>query len=125
MDEEQMLKNQALIKKAYTGFNNREIDTVLSIMHPDIHWPKAFEGGYVIGHEAVIDYWTRQWSEINPKVEPVAITERPDGKVEVEVDQFVKDLEGNILFDGKVKHIYEINGGLLQQMDIELISPFS
>jgi len=119
MDDEQMLKNQALIKKAYAGFNNRNIDAVLAIMHPNIHWPKAFEGGYVIGHEAVRTYWTRQWSEINPKVEPLAITERPDGKVEVEVDQLVKDLEGNILFDGKVKHVYVIAGGLLQQMDIE------
>jgi len=120
MNEEQMLKNQTLIKKAYTGFNNREIDTVLSVMHPGIHWPKAFEGGYVIGHEAVRDYWTKQWKEINPKVEPVAITARPDGKIEVEVYQLVKDLEGNVLFDGKVKHVYMINDDLLQQMDIEL-----
>jgi len=120
MKEEQMLNNQELINKAYKGFNNREIDAVLSIMHPDIHWPKAFEGGYVIGHEAVRGYWTRQWSEINPIVEPVSITERPDGKVEVEVYQLVKDLAGNILFDGKVKHVYVITDGLLQQMDIEL-----
>ena len=119
MDEEQMLKNQTLIKKAYTGFNNREIDTVLAIMHSDIHWPKAFEGGYVIGHEAVRDYWIRQWSEINPKVEPVAITERPDGKVEVEVDQLVKDMQGSILFNGKVKHVYVIKDNLLYSMDIE------
>jgi len=119
MDEEQLFKTQALIKKAYTGFNNRDIDTVLHIMHPDIHWPKAFEGGYVIGHEAVRDYWTRQWSEINPKVEPVAITERPDGKVEVEVDQLVKDMQGSILFNGKVKHVYVIKDNLLYSMDIE------
>ena len=112
-------KYHSIIQKAYTGFNARDIDTTLSTMHPDVHWPKAFEGGYVIGHEAVREYWRRQWSEINPKVEPVAITERPDGKVEVEVDQLVKDLEGSILFDGKVKHVYVIDGGLLQRMDIE------
>lgn len=119
INQDQLVVYQALIKKAYTGFNNREVDSVLSVMHKDIHWPKAFEGGYVIGHEAVRDYWTRQWNEINPKVEPVAITVRPDGKVEVEVDQLVKDLEGTILFDGKVKHIYLISDGLLQHMDIE------
>jgi hypothetical protein len=121
MNKETTNQNKNLIKKAYAGFNNREIDTVLSIMHPDIHWPKAFEGGHVIGHKAVSDYWTRQWSEINPKVEPVTITERPDGKVEVEVYQLVKDLESSILFDGNVKHVYIINNGLLQEMDIELI----
>lgn len=119
MNQLKILKNQELIKNAYTGFNTRNIDAVLSIMHQDIHWPKAFEGGYVIGHDAVKDYWIRQWSEIDPKVEPVAITERPDGKIEVEVNQLVKDLEGNILFDGKVKHVYVITDGLLQQMDIE------
>ena len=119
MYEAQTFKNHELIKKAYAGFNNREIDAVLSIMHPDIHWPKAFEGGYVVGREAVREYWTRQWSEINPKVELVAVTERPDGKVEGEVHQLVKDLEGSILFDGKVKHVYVIRDGLLQQMDIE------
>jgi hypothetical protein len=31
----------------------------------------------------------------------------------------VKDLAGNILFEGKVLHIYVINDGLLQQMDVE------
>jgi hypothetical protein len=119
MDEEQMIENQALIRKAYTGFNNREVDTVLSVMHPDIHWPKAFEGGYVIGHEAVREYWTRQWSEINPKVTPVGFRERQNGTLEVEIDQLVKDLDGNVLFDGKVKHVYVIANGLLQHMDIE------
>ena len=108
-----------IITKAYTGFNNREIESVFSVMHPDIHWPKAFEGGYVIGQDAVRDYWTRQWSEINPKVEPLSITERTNGEIEVEVYQLVKDLEGNILFDGNVKHVYVISNGLLYSMDIE------
>lgn len=40
-------------------------------------------------------------------------------KVEVNVEQLVKALDGNILFDGKVKHVYTISNGLLQQMDIE------
>jgi hypothetical protein len=120
MNDEQTINNQALIIKAYTAFNNRAIDTALSAMHPDIHWPKAFEGGYVIGHEAIRDYWTRQWSEIDPKVIPVGFRERENGTFEVEVDQLVKDLEGNILFDGKVKHVYVIDDGLLQKMDIEL-----
>lgn len=33
--------------------------------------------------------------------------------------QLVKAVEGNILFDGKVFHVYIINDGLLRQMDIE------
>jgi hypothetical protein len=108
-----------IIKKAYTGFNTRDIDAVFSVMHQDVHWPKAFEGGYVTGYEAVRAYWTKQWSEINPIVEPVAIVERPDGKAEVLVDQLVKDLEGNILFQGQVKHVHVFKDGLIFSMDIE------
>jgi hypothetical protein len=108
-----------ILREAYAGFNDRDIDHVFTVMHPDVHWPKAFEGGYVIGYEAVRAYWTKQWSEINPVVDPVSITERPDGKVEVEVDQLVKGLDGSILFDGPVKHIYVIENDLIVRMDVE------
>lgn len=108
-----------LITTAYHAFNNRDINTALSTFHPNVQWPKAFEGGYVTGHEAVREYWTRQWKEINPTVHPVAISERPDGTLEVTVDQKVKDLQGNPIFDGMVRHIYTLEDGLLRRMDIE------
>jgi len=111
---------QDLIKKAYFAFNTRDIDTALSTMHPDIQWPKAFEGGYVNGHIEIREYWTRQWTEIDPKVEPVIFNERENGTLEITVKQIVTDLEGNLLFDGKVKHIYTVQDGLLRRMDIEL-----
>lgn len=116
---EKMATNQALIENAYTAFNARNIDAILQVMHSNIKWTKAWEGDYAIGHDEVRDYWTRQWKEIDPKVTPVGFRERENGTLEVEVDQLVKDLEGNILFDGKVFHVYIINDGLLQQMDVE------
>jgi hypothetical protein len=64
-------------------------------MHADVLWPNGWEGGYVQGHKEVRDYWTRQWKELNPKVEPVSFKERQDGEIEVQV-QTVKDMNGNI-----------------------------
>ena len=113
-------KYEDLIKKAYTSFNARDIDTALSTFHPGVQWPKAFEGGYVSGHSEIREYWTRQWTEINPRVEPVYFNERPDGTVEITVRQIVKDLEDNLVFDGTVKHVYTLQDGLLRKMDIEL-----
>jgi hypothetical protein len=110
-----------LIKKAYSAFNERDIDKALKVMHRHVQWPKAFEGGYISGHNEIRAYWTRQWREINPNVEPIGINERENGLFEVEVHQKVKDLEGNSLFDGTVKHIYTLQDGLLRKMDIELI----
>ena len=110
---------QQLIKKAYVAFNSRDIETALSTFHPDVEWPKAFEGGYVSGYDEIRKYWSRQWTEINPTVEPVGFDERPNGTVEVTVHQTVIDLQGNLMFDGTVKHIYTIQENLLRKMDLE------
>jgi hypothetical protein len=110
---------QDLIEKAYYSFNSRDIDTVLTTLHPDVHWSNGWEGGYVIGHDEVRDYWTRQWKELDPNVDPVRIREREDGRIEVEVHQIVKDRQGTVLFDGMVRHIYIIENGLIKNMKIE------
>lgn len=114
-------QNIDLIRKAYYAFNARDIDSALTTFHPDVEWPKAFEGGYVRGHDEIRVYWTRQWSEINPTVEPKNFNERPDGRVKVTVHQNVKDLERSTIFDGVVKHIYTVKNNLLKKMEIELV----
>ena len=110
-----------LIHKAYAAFNERDIDTALSTMQPDVQWSKAWEGGYISGHNEIKEYWTRQWTEINPHVMPVAFKVRKDGSLEVKVHQKVKDLQGNSVFDGSVKHIYTFENELIKKMDIELV----
>src|SRR5215204_1537554 len=108
-----------LIRKAYSAFNERDIDTALSTMQPDVQWSKAWEGGYISGHDEIKKYWTRQWNEINPNVELVGLNERENGSLEVKVHQKVMDLKGNSMFDGIVKHIYSFKDGLIKTMDIE------
>ena len=110
---------QDLIKKIYSAFNARDIDAILKEMHPEVNWPKGWEGGYVTGTDEVREYWTRQWKELDPNVEPVAVKENQDGQIEVEVHQIAKDFKGNILFDGMVKHVYTIENGLIKRMEIE------
>ncbi|MES2777612.1 MAG: nuclear transport factor 2 family protein [Bacteroidota bacterium] len=110
-----------LIKTAYAAFNERDIDKALSTMQPNVQWSKAWEGGYISGHDEIKQYWTRQWKEINPNVEPIGFNERPNGRLEVLVQQKVKDLEGSTVFDGTVKHIYSFEDGLIKTMDIELV----
>jgi len=109
------------IKKAYNAFNDRNIDNALATMQPNVQWSKAWEGGYINGHDEIKQYWTRQWTEINPKVEPVGFNDRENGSLEVKVHQNVKDLQGGLVFDGLVKHIYTFEDGLIKTMDIELV----
>ena len=110
---------QDLIKQAYAAFNKRNIDEVLATFHPEVQWSKAWEGGYISGHEEIKEYWTRQWKELNPTVTPTGFKERENGGLEVEVHQNVKDLNGNLVFDGLVKHVYTFDKDLIKSMDIE------
>ena len=113
------VENKDTLTNIYRFFNARDIDSILAFMTEDVHWPNGWEGGYVEGHEGIRDYWTRQWAEINPNVEPVVFNEKEDGHIEVEVHQVVKDLEGNLIFDDMVKHVYSFSDHLIKNMEIE------
>jgi ketosteroid isomerase-like protein len=107
-----------LLRAAYAAFNARDIDAALALMTPDVHWPRAFKGGFVCGPEEVRAYWTEQWSEISGHVEPVAFHLEDAGQVLVEVHQVVCDLAGAVLADEHVGHRFTIKHGLIQGMEI-------
>ncbi|WP_309707559.1 nuclear transport factor 2 family protein [Armatimonas sp.] len=107
-----------LLRAAYAAFNARNIDAALALMTPDVAWPKAFKGGFVRGPEEVRAYWTEQWSEINPHVEPIAFYSEDAGKVLVKVHQVVRDLAGAVLADEHVGHRFSIENDLIQAMEV-------
>jgi ketosteroid isomerase-like protein len=76
-----------LLRAAYAAFNARDLDAALTLMTPDVHWPRAFKGGFVRGTEEVRAYWTEQGREIDAHVEPVAFNPEEDGQILVEVHQ--------------------------------------
>ena len=107
-----------LLKRVYDRFNARDIETVLAAMREDVIWANGMEGGHVHGRNEVRSYWTRQWAIIDPHVEPVAFTEGPEGEVVVEVHQVVRDLNGNLLADKMVGHVFRIENHLIKRFDI-------
>lgn len=107
-----------LLHAAYAAFNARDIDSALELMSDEVTWPKAFKGGYAHGPEEVRAYWTEQWTEIDPRVEPVQITPEDSGAFLVEVHQVVRDLAGTVLFDGHVGHRFTLAKGLIQAMEV-------
>ena len=113
-----MANTQALIDQAYSAFNRRNIDGALALMTEKVNWPKASEGGRVIGKEEVRAYWTRQWIEFDPHVEPIEVTDHGAGRTDVKVQQLVRNLNGDVLSDQVLLHIYTIANGLVERMDI-------
>lgn len=114
-----MAETKTVIERAYAAFNKRDIDRALALMTQEVSWPKASEGGKVVGKEEIHAYWTRQWGEFDPHVEPFAITQEDGSRTPVRVHQLVKSLDGDVLSDSDVYHVFTVNNGLIAVMDLE------
>lgn len=106
------------VKNLYERFNARDMEAILASLAEDVAWANGMEGGHVHGRDGVRSYWTRQWAMLDPHVEPVGFAIGEDGEVAVEVHQVVRDLEGKVLFDQMVGHIFRIERGMVRRFDI-------
>jgi ketosteroid isomerase-like protein len=112
------MEHERVLRDIYDGFNSRDVERVVAAMHEDVDWPNAWEGGRMRGRDAVRRYWARQFAQIDPRVDPVGFTEDADGRIAVEVHQVVRELDGALLADRTVTHVYAFRDGLVERMDV-------
>jgi hypothetical protein len=86
-------------------------------MHPDVDWPNGMDGGRVQGHDAVREYWTRQWRSVDPHVTPVRFVAE-DGRIVVDVRQVIRDRAGKLVREEMVQHVYRLEDGRVRSMEI-------
>jgi hypothetical protein len=110
--------HEDLLQSVYDAFNERDLDFIMLLLHPDVDWPNGMEGGRVRGHAGVREYWTRQWDVIDPIVKPQRFELLPDGRIVVHVHQIVRDLDGKVTLERMVQHIYRLDGAQIVSMDI-------
>ena len=109
---------QDLLRSMYEAFNARDVDSCLAAMTPDVDWANGWEGGRVIGRDAVRDYWQRQWAAIDSTAEPTAFTSAPTARSRSRITSSLRPgREGAI--DGEGRHVYEFRGDLVERMTIE------
>jgi ketosteroid isomerase-like protein len=111
-------KERDLLTFVYDAFNRRDVESILAVMHPEVEWPNGMEGGWVYGRDGVRVYWTRQWKQLDPRVDPLRFDAEADGRIAVNVHQVVRDLDGKVLLDRTVQHVYRITDGLIRHMEI-------
>lgn len=110
-----MNSNQQFLQNLYAAFNNRELETIISVMHPDVKWANGVEGGFVYGRDAVREYWTNQYQVIQVQLETLKFETDENNRNVVTVHQIVRDLQGNLLVDTTVEQIFTIENGSLAQ----------
>ena len=114
-----MREAEQVLRSAYRAFSARDVEAAIALMHPEVDWPNAWEGGRVIGRAAVRDYWGRQFAAISSKVEPREFTQEADGSITVDVHQVVHDARtGDLISDSGVRHRYRLEHGLVVRMDV-------
>lgn len=114
-----METSEQILRKAYRAFNARDIAQALTVMHPEVDWPNGMEGGRVLGHSAVREYWERQWKVVDPHVDPIGFSNDAAGRTIVDVHQVVRDMEGKVLLDQMVRHCYTMENALIRSMEID------
>ena len=107
------------LRRAYEAFNARDVEAALALMHSDVDWQNAIEGGRLHGRDALRAYWAGQFATIDPRVEPLRFTPRNSGRIAVDVHQVVHALNGSPISDARVVHVYTLRDGLVERMDIE------
>ena len=113
-----MITNQEFLQNLYDAFNKREIETIISLMRPDVKWTNGVEGGFVYGRDAVREYWTNQFKDIQPELETLKFETDENNRNVVTVHQIIKDLQGNLLADATVQQIFTIKDGLISLYEI-------
>jgi hypothetical protein len=113
-----MSANGQFLQNLYDAFNKREIETIISSMHPDVKWANGLEGGFVYGRDAVREYWTNQFKNIQPQLETLKFETDEKNRNIVTVHQIVRDLQGNVLADMTVRQIFTIENGLISLYEI-------
>jgi len=108
----------ARLAALYDAINAHDIDAVLAQFAPTVDWPDAMHGGRVVGTDAVRDHWLGQWEVVDLQVHPRRERELSDGRVEVLVEQTVRDRDGDLLSHAFVLHTYAFSGSLVARMDV-------
>ena len=112
-----------LLRNLYDAFNKREVEKILSMMRPDVKWANGMEGGFVYGRDAVREYWRKQFEVVRSQLEPLKFETGDDDRNIVTVRLSVSDLEGTLLVEKTVQHIFTIEDGLIRLFEIDGTEP--
>ena len=113
-----MSSNQQFLQSLYEAFNRGEIETIISVMHPDVKWANGVEGGFVYGRDAVREYWINQYKVIQVQLEILKFEIDENDRNVVTVHQIVRDLQGNLLADATIQQIFTIENSLISLYEI-------
>jgi NAD(P)-dependent dehydrogenase (short-subunit alcohol dehydrogenase family) len=111
--------NEELVRRAYSAFNAKDVESGVALMDPQVDWPNMADGGFVHGRDGVRRHWSEQFRRVDPRIEVAGIAEKGGGRVEAHVRQIVRGPDGAKLADDQAVHIFTIAGERIKRMEVE------
>jgi hypothetical protein len=112
-----MDNNARFFETLYKDFNDHKIESVIANMTENVKWANGMEGGFVYGRDSVRSYWRKQFEQMQSRVKPLKIETDRD-IVKIKVHQVVHDLEGKLLSDTIIDHVFHMQNGQVAEFDI-------
>jgi ketosteroid isomerase-like protein len=110
-----------IVRAAYDAYNARDDIALLAFVTDDVSWPDGTTDDKtkrLFGREPLRAYWLKQWAVSQTHDTPVEVTELPDGRVKVKLDQVVTTLDGGELSRGSFEYFFELRDKLISRLDI-------
>jgi hypothetical protein len=108
---------EALLTRLYEAFNRKDIEAVISALHPDVSWPNLFGEGRLQGHEAMRRMWLEQFAKIDPEATPIRFLPQADGSLTVLISYVVRTLDGKVFTEEISTNTYRFKDGKVIGMD--------
>jgi ketosteroid isomerase-like protein len=110
--------HEEVVRRAYSAFNERDVDAALALMDPEVDWPNVPKGGFIHGQEQVRHHWREQFRQADPRIELAGVAEKDDGRVEAQVRQIVRAPDGSKLSDDRAVHVFTFAGERIRRMEV-------
>jgi len=108
---------KTVIKQAYFAFNKRDMDGALALMVEGVSWPKASESGKIVGKEE-IRLLDSALGRVRSPCRTACNHQGTRGQSPRKSTPLVKNLDGDILSDTEVVHVFHVDNGRIAAMDL-------
>ena len=110
--------HREFLLRAYSAYDSQDIEALVALVSDDVNWPDD-DAGRLHGKDEVRAYWTELWARTRTHDEPVAFSERNDGRTAVQISQVVRSPNGSAISKGQFLHLHRLEGDRIARMDIE------
>jgi len=113
-----MPARRRLLVEVYDAFNARDLEGLSRAFHADVEWPDLLDGGALHGRQTVVDYFRRQFALMRADARIIDITPLGEDQAIVHVQYAVRDAQGGLWSDTRVRLRFTFQDGLIRRMTV-------